>query len=87
MPFLMLLVAMLMMSTVRYPSGKNVDMMTQTKMRPFLGILTSIGLVLLFKEVAVLGLCLAYIFFGLFRHFRRSRRPGAEPATPPPATL
>jgi CDP-diacylglycerol--serine O-phosphatidyltransferase len=62
-------------------------MMTQTKMRPFLGILTAIGLVLLFKEVAVLGLCLGYIFFGLIRHFRRSRRPVAEPTTPPPTTL
>jgi CDP-diacylglycerol---serine O-phosphatidyltransferase len=87
MPFLMLLVAMLMMSTVRYPSGKNVDMMTQTKMRPFLGILTTIGLVLLFKEVAVLGLCLGYIFFGLIRHVRRSRRPVAQPTAPPPTTL
>ena len=31
LPPLMLLVAVLMMSTVRYPSGKNVDMQTQTR--------------------------------------------------------
>jgi CDP-diacylglycerol--serine O-phosphatidyltransferase len=87
LPFLMLLVAMLMMSTVRYPSGKNVDMMTQTRVRPFLGILTAIGLILLYKEIAVLGLCLSYIFFGLFRHVRRSRSPAVEVKTKPPTTL
>jgi len=79
MPFLMLLVAMLMMSTVRYPSGKNVDLQTQTKLRPFILLLTVIGLVIFYKEVAVLGICLAYIFFGLFRHLRRSRQPATVP--------
>jgi CDP-diacylglycerol--serine O-phosphatidyltransferase len=73
-----LLVAFLMMSTVRYPSGKGVDMQTQTRLRPFIGILAVIGLVIFYKEIAVLGICLGYIFFGLFRHLRRSR-PGVEP--------
>ena len=31
LPFLMLLIAFLMMSTVRYPSGKKVDLQTQTR--------------------------------------------------------
>jgi len=78
LPPLMLLVAVLMMSTVRYPSGKNVDMQTQTRMRPFILLLFVIGLVVLYKEIAVLGICLGYIFFGLFRHVRRGR-PGVEP--------
>jgi len=78
LPPLMLLVAFLMMSTVRYPSGKNVDMQTQTRLRPFIGLLTVIGLVVLYKEIAVLGICLGYIFFGLFRHVRRGR-PDAGP--------
>jgi CDP-diacylglycerol---serine O-phosphatidyltransferase len=73
LPPLMLLVAVLMMSTVRYPSGKNVDMQTQTRLRPFILIFTVIVLVIFYKEVAVLGICLGYIFFGLFRHFRRVR--------------
>src|SRR5687768_1513678 len=77
LPPLMLLVAVLMMSTVRYPSGKKVDMQTQTRMRPFIGVLALIGLVVLYKEVAVLGICLGYIFFGLLRHIRRAR-PGTE---------
>jgi len=32
-----------------------------------------IGLVLVFKEVALLGAFLTYIFFGLIRHWRRAR--------------
>jgi CDP-diacylglycerol--serine O-phosphatidyltransferase len=77
LPPLMLLVAVLMMSTVRYPSGKKVDLLTQTRMRPFIGVLALIGLVVLYKEVAVLGICLGYIFFGLIRYVRRGR-PGTE---------
>jgi CDP-diacylglycerol--serine O-phosphatidyltransferase len=87
MPFLMLLVAMLMMSTVRYPSGKNVDLQTQTKLRPFILLLTVIGLVIFYKEVAVLGICLAYVFFGLLRHVRRSRHPAAPAKEAPPNSV
>ena len=49
-------------------------------MQPFLRvfILSVIGLIILFKEVAVLGICVGYIFFGLFRYVRRGR-PGVEP--------
>jgi CDP-diacylglycerol--serine O-phosphatidyltransferase len=80
LPPLMLLVAFLMVSTVRYPSGKNVDMQTQTRMRPFILLLCGLGLVLFYKEVAVLGLCLAYIFYGLIGYIRRGR-PGLAPKT------
>lgn len=73
LPPLMLLVAFLMVSTVRYPSGKNVDMQTQTRVRPFIFLLCGIGLVIFYKEVAVLGICLGYIFFGLIRYVRRGR--------------
>jgi CDP-diacylglycerol--serine O-phosphatidyltransferase len=73
LPFLMLLIAILMRSTVRYPSGKKVDMQTQTKPRTFLLVLILIGLVVLYKEVTLLCVCLAYIFFGLIRHWRRRR--------------
>jgi CDP-diacylglycerol---serine O-phosphatidyltransferase len=85
---LMLLVAFLMMSTVRYPSGKGVDMQTQTKMRPFLLFLVVIAAVILWKEVGVLGVCLGYIFFGLFRHIRRAKVPPAtEPRTDVPNSV
>jgi CDP-diacylglycerol---serine O-phosphatidyltransferase len=81
LPFLMLLVAFLMMSTVRYPSGKNVDLQTRTKIRPFIGLLVLVALVGVYREVALLLICLGYIAFGLFSHFRRPRANRA-PATP-----
>ncbi|HEY5227863.1 MAG TPA: CDP-diacylglycerol--serine O-phosphatidyltransferase [Opitutaceae bacterium] len=73
LPFLMLLIAVLMMSTVRYPSGKKVDLQTQARLRTFVLLILLIGLMLVFKEIAFLSLCLGYIFFGLVRHWRRSR--------------
>jgi CDP-diacylglycerol---serine O-phosphatidyltransferase len=71
LPFLMLLIALLMMSTVRYPSGKNVGMQTQTRFGHFIGLLVLAGLVIVYKEVALLIICLSYISYGLFRHLRR----------------
>jgi CDP-diacylglycerol--serine O-phosphatidyltransferase len=73
LPFLMMLIAGLMMSTVRYPSGKKVDLQTQTRLRTFVAMIILIGLVIVFKEVAFMGVCLGYIFFGLIRHWRRPR--------------
>jgi CDP-diacylglycerol--serine O-phosphatidyltransferase len=72
LPPLMLLVSFLMMSRVRYPSGKNLNMQTQTRIRPFVALMVIVGLVITYKEYAALGICLAYIFFGLFRYVRRA---------------
>jgi len=80
LPFLMLLIAFLMMSTVRYPSGKKVDLQTQTRLRTFVFLVLTLGLVVVYKEVAFMGLCLGYIFFGLIRHWRRSRAAKGQPA-------
>ena len=85
LPFLMLLIAFLMMSTVRYPSGKNVDLQTQTRMHTFVGFLIFVGLLLLYKEIAVVVAFLSYIFFGLFRHWRRPRAPTRPKSSAPPA--
>ncbi|MDB6094220.1 MAG: CDP-diacylglycerol--serine O-phosphatidyltransferase [Verrucomicrobia bacterium] len=74
LPPLMLLIAVLMVSTVRYPSGKGVDLQTRTRLQPFILFLAFIGLVVLFKEIAFLGACLGYIFFGLIRQWRRPSR-------------
>jgi CDP-diacylglycerol--serine O-phosphatidyltransferase len=73
LPFLMALIAVLMVSTVRYPSGKQLDLQTQTKLRNFILFLGFVGIIVFFKEIAVLCVCLGYIFYGLFRHWRRSR--------------
>ena len=75
LPFLMVLIAALMMSTVRYPSGKKVDLQTQTRLRTFVLILVIIGCVLAYREIAFMALCLGYIFFGLIRNWRRPKAP------------
>jgi CDP-diacylglycerol--serine O-phosphatidyltransferase len=75
MPFLMLLIAILMMSTVRFPSGKKIDLQTQTRLRWLVGVVVVIGLIALYHEIALLGVCIAYIAFGLIRHWRRHRKP------------
>jgi CDP-diacylglycerol--serine O-phosphatidyltransferase len=74
LPPLMLLIAILMMSRVRYPSGKGVNMQTQTRMRPFVLLLVAIGAVVFYQEYAALTICLGYIFFGLFRYVRRGKQ-------------
>jgi len=74
LPFLMLLIAVLMVSAVRYPSGKHLDLQTKTRMSTFVLFFVFVILVYHFKEVALLSTCLAYIFFGLFRHWQRIRR-------------
>jgi len=71
LPPLMLLIAFLMMSTVRYPSGKNVNLQTKTRLQSFVVVLILIALVVLYKEFAALGICLGYVFFGIGRHLRR----------------
>ena len=85
LPFLMVLIAVLMVSSVRYPSGKKVDLQTKTRVRNLLVAMTIVGFVVLFKEIAVLCVCLGYIFFGLIRHWRRARR--AQAVAPPAENL
>jgi len=81
LPFLMLLIATLMMSTVRFPSGKKLDLQTQTRLRWLLVFVVMVGLIVLFHEIALICICLAYIGFGLVRHWRR-RGPPARPRGP-----
>jgi len=73
LPPLLGLIALLMVSTVRYPSGKNIDMQTKTRLLPFVGFLDFAAGLALYKEVALLGAALGYIFFGLIRQWRRAR--------------
>ena len=73
LPPLLGLIAVLMVSTVRYPSGKNIDLQTRTRLLPFVGFLIFVAALVMFKEFAVLGAALGYIFYGLIRHWRRER--------------
>jgi CDP-diacylglycerol---serine O-phosphatidyltransferase len=73
LPVLLAIIAVLMVSTVRYPSGKQVDLQTRTKLSNFVVLVVGLGLIYLFKEVFLLACALGYIFFGLIRHWRRPR--------------
>lgn len=81
LPFLMLLIAFLMMSTIRYPSGKHVDMETKTRIRTFLILGVIVTMLVFYKEFGLLLVCLGYIFFGIFRHLRQAKTSGASTKT------
>lgn len=71
LPPLLLLVAMLMVSTVRYPSGKQIDMRTKTKLTTLVIYVIVGAAVVKFKEYGMILVCLGYIFYGLGRHWRQ----------------
>lgn len=70
----MVLIAVLMVSHVRYPSGKKVDLQTTTQVGNFIIFLVIAGLVVVLKEVALLILTLSYIFYGIGRHLNQARK-------------
>ena len=74
LPLLLILVSFLMVSTVRYPSFKQVNWETKTRFRSFVGILIVVALVWRLREIAFFLLFLAYIFYGLFAHYQRGVR-------------
>ncbi len=80
LPFLMLLVAVLMVSTIRYPSGKTIDLQTRMRLRTVIVLLVCGVLIYELKEIAFFVACLGYIFFGLIRHARRVRLAARERA-------
>ena len=71
LPPLMLLIALLMVSSVPYPSFKHVDWQTHTNQTTFILIIALGSLaVIILKMVALPLVFLTYIFFGLFRYLR-----------------
>jgi CDP-diacylglycerol--serine O-phosphatidyltransferase len=68
-----------MVSTVRYPSGKKVDLQTSTRLSTFVLVVAVAGVLILFKEFGLLACTLSYIFFGLIRHWRRARVARKQP--------
>ncbi len=71
LPVLLLLIALLMVSTVRFPSFKQIDWQTKTRFPTFVYIAFIVGFVFWLQEEALVPLFLGYIFYGLFRHARR----------------
>ncbi|HVZ66511.1 MAG TPA: CDP-diacylglycerol--serine O-phosphatidyltransferase [Lacunisphaera sp.] len=74
LPLILILVSFLMVSTVRYPSFKQVNWETKTRFRTFVVVFVGIVLVIRLREVALFFLFLAYISYGLFAHYQRGVR-------------
>jgi CDP-diacylglycerol---serine O-phosphatidyltransferase len=70
LPPLLLLIAIMMISRIPYPSGKQIDLQTKTPLTSFVLFLVAAGAIVAFKEIGMLVLMLGYIFFGIFRSFR-----------------
>jgi len=71
LPPLLLLIAIMMVSKIPYPSGKQIDLQTKTPLPSFVLFLVAAGAIVAFKEIGMLVVMLSYIFFGIFRSFRR----------------
>lgn len=71
LPLLLLLISFLMVSTVRYPSFKQIDWRTKTRLWTFILVLVIGILALKLREIALLVLFLGYICFGVIRQIRR----------------
>jgi CDP-diacylglycerol--serine O-phosphatidyltransferase len=76
LPILMILIALLMVSSVRYPSLKTLGSHTQLGIREFIFVLCGITAVYLFHFLAIALVFLGYIIYGLARHFRLFQRRG-----------
>lgn len=74
LPILMILIAILMVSSVRYPSLKTVGTHTKVDVRWFIFLFFIITAIYLFHFLAIAMVFLGYIFFGLGRHIVLLRR-------------
>ena len=71
MPPLMLAIAVLMVSNIPYPSFKNIDWQTSTRLRPFLYLVFGLGVAFIMKELSFVIIFFSYIAFGPIRYFVR----------------
>ena len=88
LPFLMLLISFLMVSTIRYPSFKQIDWRMRARLGTFVGVLIIAAAIFFFKQFALVLLFLAYVVFGIARHVvvvqrRHSRMRRGAGASPP----
>ena len=79
LPLLLVLIAALMVSQVRYPSFKGIDWHTRTPVKHFVLLFVILALFYLAGAYAFCLMFLGYIFFGLARHFWSGRHRQPEP--------
>lgn len=73
LPPLLVLIAGLMVSKIRYPSGKQIDLQTKTPVVSLVLFVSAAGAIVAFKEIGMLVLMLGYIFYGIGRALQRRR--------------
>ncbi|MEX0322319.1 MAG: CDP-diacylglycerol--serine O-phosphatidyltransferase [Puniceicoccaceae bacterium] len=74
LPILLILIALLMVSNIRYPSLKTIGTTTRVDIRGFIFGFLIITAIFLFHYLAIAIAFLGYIFFGLVRHFAAMRK-------------
>jgi CDP-diacylglycerol--serine O-phosphatidyltransferase len=74
LPLILILVSFLMVSTIRYPSFKQINWETKTRFRTFIGLFIGVIVSWKLREVAFFFLFLTYIAYGLFAHYQRGVR-------------
>lgn len=78
LPVLMVLIAYLMVSAIRYPSFKNVDWKTQIRFRTFILLFAAAVLLWQWWGVGLVLVFLSYIGYGLVMHVRKLGRQAAR---------
>lgn len=77
LPFLMVFISYLMISSIRYPSFKKIDWSTKVRFRSFVAIFALGGAIFMFKTMlpyVLVLIFLAYLFHGVLRHLLMMRR-------------
>lgn len=74
LPFILILVSFLMVSTIRYPSFKQVNWEMKARLRTAVFAFIIVAIAWKLHEVAVFFLFLGYIGYGIFTHYQRSVR-------------
>lgn len=74
MPPLMLAIALLMISNIPYPSFKDMDWQTNTRIITFVCVILALGVAFMFKELFFALLFFTYICYGPIRHLIRLYR-------------
>lgn len=78
LPPLMLTIAWLMVSNVRYPSFKHIGWQSHLRAQHFIALIILCALVLFFWQFSFALLFLSYLFFGLARHLKKRKKSPAN---------
>ena len=79
LPPLMLAIAILMVSNISYPSFKDIDWHTSTRLKTFIYLVLGLAIVFIIKELAFALLFFSYIAYGPIRQFYRFYRGRKHP--------